>query len=132
MLATKLFPPTRRAELVARPRLVDRLDSSLSRGHRLTLVSAPAGFGKTTLLADWATTQERVGWLSLDEGDNALPRFLAHLWAALSDAGFDLDPETLEALASAPTSTGMTAVVNQLVRRRPVTQGNCKAVGVVC
>jgi len=116
VLATKLFPPSRRADLVARPRLVDRLDSTLNRGHRLTLVSAPAGFGKTTLLADWATTQERVGWLSLDEGDNALPRFLAHLWAALSDAGLDLDPATLEALTSAPTSTGMTAVVNELVQ----------------
>jgi LuxR family maltose regulon positive regulatory protein len=54
-----------------------------------------------------------VGWLSLDEGDNALPRFLAHLWAALSAAGLDLDPEALEA---APTSAALTTVVNELVR----------------
>ena len=116
MLATKLFPPTRRSELVARPRLADRLDSTLNCGHRLNLVSAPAGFGKTTLLSDWATSQERVGWLSLDEGDNALPRFLAHLWAALSGIGLDMDPAALEALAAAPTSATLTAVVNELVR----------------
>ncbi|WP_132209137.1 LuxR C-terminal-related transcriptional regulator [Kribbella steppae] len=113
VLATKLFPPARRSELVARPRLADRLDSTLSRGHRLTLVSAPAGFGKTTLLSDWAASQERVGWLSLDEGDNALPRFLAHLWAALAGAGLDLDPAALEA---APTSAALTTLVNELVR----------------
>ena len=113
MLATKLFPPTRRSELVARPRLADRLDSTLSPGHRLTLVSAPAGFGKTTLVSDWAASQGRVGWLSLDDGDNALPRFLAHLWAALSGAGLELDPA---ALAAAPTSAALTAVVNELVR----------------
>jgi ATP/maltotriose-dependent transcriptional regulator MalT len=116
VLATKLFPPTRRSELVARPWLADRLDSTLNRGHRLTLVSAPAGFGKTTLLSDWATSRERVGWLSLDEGDNALPRFLAHLWAALSGIGLDMDPATVDALAAAPTSATLTAVVNELVR----------------
>ena len=125
MLATKLFPPTRRSELVARPRLAARLDSSLNRDHRLTLVSAPAGFGKTTLLSDWATSQERVGWLSLDEGDNALPRFLAHLWAALSGVGLDMDPAALDALAAAPTSVALTTVVNELVRagqQRPDSQ----------
>jgi LuxR family maltose regulon positive regulatory protein len=92
------------------------LDSALNRGHRLTLVSAPAGFGKTTLLSDWATRQERVGWLSLDEGDNALPRFLAHLWATLSGIGLAMDPAALEAVAVAPTSATLTAVVNELVR----------------
>jgi LuxR family maltose regulon positive regulatory protein len=116
VLATKLFLPTRRPKLVARPRLADRLDSTLNQDHRLTLVSAPAGFGKTTLLSDWATSQERVGWLSLDEGDNALPRFLAHLWAALCGMGLDLDPAALQALAAAPTSATLTAVVNELVR----------------
>ena len=90
MLATKLFPPARRDSVVARPWLVERLDTTLSRGHRLTLVSAPAGFGKTTLVGEWAARQERVGWLSLDEGDNAVPRFFAHLWAALSGIGLVL------------------------------------------
>ena len=53
VLATKLFAPARRPQLVARPRLAERLDATLDAGHRLTLVSAPAGFGKTTLLSDW-------------------------------------------------------------------------------
>ena len=53
VLATKLFAPARRPQLVARPRVAERLDATLDAGHRLTLVSAPAGFGKTTLLSDW-------------------------------------------------------------------------------
>jgi LuxR family transcriptional regulator, maltose regulon positive regulatory protein len=117
VLATKLFPPTRRSGLVARERLADQLDGTLNPGHRLTLVSAPAGFGKTTLLSDWITRlpphQHRVGWLSLDDGDNALPRFLTHLWAALSRAGLDLDPAALQ---GAPASATLTAVLNELVR----------------
>lgn len=116
VLATKLFPPARRSGMVARPRLAAQLDSTLDRGHRLTLVSAPAGFGKTTLLGDWAADHEPVGWLSLDEGDNALPRFLAHLWAALSGTGLDADPARLAALAAAPASAALTVVVNELVR----------------
>ncbi|MGH3587090.1 MAG: hypothetical protein ACRDQ0_12280, partial [Pseudonocardia sp.] len=78
VLATKLFAPTRRAQLVARPRLVEQLDTTLDANNRLTLLSAPAGFGKTTLLSDWLTHLESraleicVGWLSLDEDDNDL------------------------------------------------------------
>ena len=53
VLATKLFVPARRTKLVARPRVAERLDVTLDGGHRLTLVSAPAGFGKTTLLSGW-------------------------------------------------------------------------------
>ena len=66
---TKLFAPARRADLVARLRLVERLDATLGAGHRLTLVSAPAGFGKTTAVSDWLTHLEghdgrtRAGWL---------------------------------------------------------------------
>jgi LuxR family maltose regulon positive regulatory protein len=50
-----LFAPARRPQLVARPRLVEQLDTTLEAGHRLSLVSAPAGFGKTILLSDWLT-----------------------------------------------------------------------------
>lgn len=70
-----MFPPARRSELVARPWLAERLDATLDRGHRLTLVSAPAGFGKTTLVGDWASRRSQVGWLSLDAGDT-LSRFV--------------------------------------------------------
>jgi LuxR family maltose regulon positive regulatory protein len=126
VLATKLFPPTPRSALVARPGLAEQLDSTLDLGHRLTLISAPAGFGKSTLLSDWAARRAdadvAVAWLSLDEGDNTLSRFLAHLWAALSGVGLDLDAEELDALMAAPTSAAITAVVNELEqvgRRRP-------------
>jgi LuxR family maltose regulon positive regulatory protein len=126
VLATKLFPPTPRAELVARPGLAAQLDSTLHRGHRLTLISAPAGFGKSTLLSDWAARRAgadvTVAWLSLDEGDNARSRFLAHLWAALSGVGLDLDAQELDALSAAPPTAAITAVVNELElvgRRRP-------------
>ena len=53
VLATKLFAPARRPQAVARTRLAEQLDATLDPGHRLTLVSAPAGFGKTTVLSDW-------------------------------------------------------------------------------
>jgi LuxR family maltose regulon positive regulatory protein len=109
VLATKLFPPARRSGLVARPRLVERLDSTLEPGHRLALVSAPAGFGKTTLVAEWAAAHEQVGWLSLDDGDNALPRFLAHLWAALP--GIRVAPPA----ADVPTTAALTALVNDYI-----------------
>ena len=126
MLATKLFPTTPRSELVARPGLAEQLDSTLNRGHRLTLISAPAGFGKSTLLSDWAASRAdadvAVAWLSLDEGDNTLSRFLAHLWAALSSVGLDLDADELDAVLAAPTSAAITAVVNKVEyvgQRRP-------------
>ena len=69
------------------------LDRTCDDGNRLTLVSAPAGFGKTTLLTDWldAASRQRpgtgTGWLSLDDGDNDLSRLLAHLAAALERTG---------------------------------------------
>lgn len=111
VLATKLFPPARRSGLVGRPRLTARLDSTLEPGHRLALVSAPAGFGKTTLVAEWAAGHERVGWLSLDDGDNALPRFLTHLWAALP--GIRVAPPA----ADVPTTAALTALVNDYAAR---------------
>jgi LuxR family transcriptional regulator, maltose regulon positive regulatory protein len=122
ILATKLFPPARRAQVVARPRIVERLDSTLDAGHRLTLVSAPAGFGKTTLLGDWLAELDRrqrhtrVGWLSLDENDNDLTRFVAHLVAALRSAELDVDVAVLESLSTASTAAALTPLVNDLAR----------------
>jgi len=82
ILTTKLRPPPPRRDRAPRPRLLERLEAGA--GGRLTLVSAPAGYGKTTALAAWAaTTSKPVAWLSLDEADNAPQRFLRHLVAAL-------------------------------------------------
>ena len=69
ILATKLFIPPPRAKIVLRPRLIERLNEGLH--HTLTLISASAGFGKTTLVSEWIASCGRpVAWLSLDEGDN--------------------------------------------------------------
>ncbi len=85
LLATKLHMPGSRAGLVPRPRLTERLDEGLERG--LVLVCAPAGYGKTVLLADWARrSQYPAGWLSLDAGDNDPARFWRHTLGALDRA----------------------------------------------
>src|SRR5262245_56080725 len=105
LLATKLYIPPPRPNVVLRPRLLERLNEGLHR--KLTLISAPAGFGKSTLLASWLAARQKakgkrqkdaagtllpftfdrlplkVAWLSLDEGDNDPIRFLAYLVAAL-------------------------------------------------
>jgi LuxR family transcriptional regulator, maltose regulon positive regulatory protein len=122
VLATKLFAPARRPQLVARPRVAERLGTSLDSGHRLTLVSAPAGFGKTTLLSDWLTDLDqrqrhtRLGWLSLDDGDNDLTRFVAHLVAALQSAELDVDATVLDSLSTTSVAAALTPLVNDLAR----------------
>jgi LuxR family maltose regulon positive regulatory protein len=86
LLRTKLVPPRVRAALVARPSLLARLDAGLD--HKLTLVSAPAGFGKTTLVSTWIATHTNgqdpppVGWVALDTGDNDPVRFWRYVIAA--------------------------------------------------
>lgn len=87
LLSTKLRIPEARPGLVARPRLVARLNEGLRLGRRLTLVSAPPGFGKTTLIREWVmATERRAAWLALDEGDNDPARFVRYLAAALGQA----------------------------------------------
>ena len=84
ILATKLYIPSPRPQVVPRPRLVERLNEGLSSRRKLTLISAPAGFGKTTLLSEWIVRcGQPVAWLSLDEGDNDPARLLTYLIAAL-------------------------------------------------
>ena len=120
MLATKLFVPTRRPALVARRGLVERLDGALDDGSRLTLVSAPAGFGKTTLLGDWLADRGRrpgepaPGWVSLDDGDNDLARLLTHLVAALAGAGLAVPAATHALRSSAAGPDTLTALVNDV------------------
>src|SRR6266581_2239793 len=78
ILATKLYIPRLRPNVVSRPRLIERLNEGLH--GRLTLISAPAGFGKTTLVSEWLTGCGRpAAWLSLDKGENAPACFLTYL-----------------------------------------------------
>src|SRR6266436_1817465 len=119
VLATKLYIPPPRAKVVLRPRLIERLDEGLSSGCKLTLISAPAGFGKTTLVSEWVDNlrftsnalrwdatkesqiEHRVAWLSLDEGDNDPARFLAYLVAALQTVATTLG-EGVSAVLQSP------------------------------
>jgi LuxR family maltose regulon positive regulatory protein len=82
LVATKLYVPLPRPGFVDRPRLADRLDEG--RGGALTLVCAPAGFGKTALLAHWARgLRQPLAWLSLDGGDNDPARFWRYVATSL-------------------------------------------------
>jgi LuxR family maltose regulon positive regulatory protein len=97
ILKTKLYIPPLRPIVVRRPRLLTHLDAALR--YKLTLVSAPAGFGKTTLLSEWVHHGDAsVAWISLDEGDNDPERFLRYLIAALQQNDPGLGSEVLEAL----------------------------------
>jgi LuxR family maltose regulon positive regulatory protein len=108
ILATKLYIPQPRPGAVARARLLERLNAGLRQNEgfarKLTLISAPAGFGKTALLAEWAADlsrtdpQLRVAWLSLDERDGDPARFLAYLAAAILTVAPDLDAGVLPSL----------------------------------
>ncbi|CAG0969357.1 HTH-type transcriptional regulator MalT [Anaerolineae bacterium] len=84
LLGTKLYAPRLRPNTIRRPRLIERLNAGRDAGHRLTLISAPAGYGKTTLLAEWiATKPECAAWLSLDAQDGNAARFWTYVIAAL-------------------------------------------------
>jgi LuxR family maltose regulon positive regulatory protein len=115
-LATKLFVPQLRPSRVSRPCLVARLNRGLS--GKLTLVSAPAGFGKTTLVADWLQQGDRsFTWLSLDEGDNEPTRFLAYLGAALARIHDDWSQPVERALRApqpSPPQGVVAALINEI------------------
>ncbi|MBA3388145.1 MAG: LuxR family transcriptional regulator, partial [Rubrobacter sp.] len=116
ILTTKLYVPPPRPRAVLRPRLIERLDESLHR--KLTLVSAPAGFGKTTLLSEWVAGCERpAAWLSLDRGDSDPSRFLAYLIAALQNVVADVGEGVLGLLQSPqppPMDSILTALLNEI------------------
>ena len=158
MLTTKLYIPPVRPELVSRPRLIERLNAALvldplSWGQRtqgdkyrglhrkLTVISAPAGFGKTTLLSEWASDfrfpisdfglggedisienrkskiQNRVAWVSLDKGDNDPARFWAYFIAALQTIQADMGEAALAMLQSPqppPIETLLTSLINEI------------------
>jgi ATP/maltotriose-dependent transcriptional regulator MalT len=116
LLATKLHLPRPRPGFVPRPRLADRLDEGLARG--LVLVCAPAGYGKTAALADWARRSGRpVAWLSLDSGDNDPVRFWRHVVAAVGPARPGAAERALPLLGAPPPSSFaglVTVLVNEL------------------
>jgi LuxR family maltose regulon positive regulatory protein len=134
LLVTKLYVPPPHPNLVPRPRLVRRLEEGVRPGHRLMLISAPAGFGKSTLLSEWVAGRSRptapgpprpactwgagrTGWLSLDEGDNDSVRFLAYFIAALQKIEENLGKGVLSALQSPrplPMEKLLTALINQI------------------
>jgi LuxR family maltose regulon positive regulatory protein len=121
VLGTKLHLPSPRRRMVQRARITDQLRVGGGEGPRLVLVAAPAGFGKTTLLAQWlaaaASSQCRVAWLALDPGDSDVRLFLTHLVAAIQIA----DPEVgvdalalLEAGGATPTDAVLVGLINDL------------------
>ncbi len=118
VVATKLYVPKRRRGLVARPRLHERL--RVAADARLVLVSAPAGFGKTTLLADWFEESSEIGpsvaWISLDPSDSDPSMFWSCVVAAL-DAVVPLGSAVRELLdvSPFPTELMVTTLVNDLV-----------------
>jgi LuxR family maltose regulon positive regulatory protein len=116
ILATKLYIPPHRVKIVLRHRLIERLNEGLH--HKLTLISAPAGFGKTTLVSEWvAGCGQPVAWLSLDEGDNDLVRFISYLIAALQTIKAGIGESLLAVLQSPqPPSTEsiLTTLLNEI------------------
>ncbi len=135
ILATKLYIPRPRPNVVHRSRLIERLNEGLHHnqgfGRKLTLISASAGFGKTTLVSEWIATLTpnpspsgrgegvRVAWLSLDEGDNDLTRFLVYLVAAAQTIAPKIGAGALAALHASqpqppPTEAILTALLNDI------------------
>jgi ATP/maltotriose-dependent transcriptional regulator MalT len=121
VLGTKLHLPSPRRRLVQRARITDQLDLGAREGARLVLVAAPAGFGKTTLLAQWLAaaegSQRRVAWLSLDPGDADLRLFLTHLVAASQTVEPEVGVDALallEAGGATPTEAVLVSLINDL------------------
>ncbi len=116
ILATKLHIQPLRPQVVLRPRLVERLNAGLHR--KLTLISAPAGFGKTTLISEWIAGCERpAAWLSLDDGENDPTRFVTYLIAALQTMAAHIGAEVEVALHSAqppPIASLLTTLLNDI------------------
>lgn len=118
LLTTKLYLPPGRPNLAPRRRLVERLAAGLQ--GPLTLISAPAGYGKTTLMSEWRLTQGAdypLAWLALDREDNDPLRFLTYLTAALGALRPGLGKETLAALQAPqppPPAALLTALINEL------------------
>jgi LuxR family transcriptional regulator, maltose regulon positive regulatory protein len=122
ILATKLYVPPPRPKVVLRPKLIERLNEGLRQnqgfGRKLTLISAPAGFGKTTLVSEWVAGCKRpVAWLSLDKGDNDPACFLTYFVAALQRVAPNIGKVVMGALQSPqppPIESILTTLLNEI------------------
>src|SRR6266487_100970 len=116
LLATKCIIAVSSHALISRPRLSALLDAGLQ--HKLTLLSAPAGFGKTTLLSTWAQSHSAgsVAWVTLDEGDNAPRRFWAYVLTALDRCEPGTSAQALQRLY-APEESSLEEVLRALINR---------------
>jgi LuxR family maltose regulon positive regulatory protein len=116
LLQTKLYIPPTRPEIIPRPRLIERMNDGLQR--KLTLVSAPAGFGKTTLVSDWLRQLDvPAAWVSLDESDNNPVRFLTYFVAALRTIEADIGKGVSNPLQSPqppPIEAVLTSLLNEI------------------
>ena len=116
ILKTKLTPPTARTDSIPRPRLTGQFSAGLERP--LTLICAPAGYGKTTLLTGWLGSvmgnELSLAWLSLDDDDNDPARFLSYVVSALSATGTIDGNEVLAHLRS-PQSPSPKTIVTELI-----------------
>lgn len=115
ILSTKLYIPPPRPNAIPRPRLIGRLNAGLHR--KLTLVSAPAGFGKTTLISAWIGASGRQGaWLSLDDADNDPMRLLMHVIAALHAIDTSIGERVLSTLQYSPPTADstLTLLINDI------------------
>ncbi|MFX3636987.1 MAG: LuxR C-terminal-related transcriptional regulator [Candidatus Pristimantibacillus sp.] len=116
ILSSKLYIPPPRSKRVTRQRLIHQLNEGLSR--KVTLISASAGFGKTTLLSEWLSDCDRpIAWLSLDEGDNDQARFLTYLIAAMQTIRADIGEGVSAVLQSPqppPIESILTILINEI------------------
>ena len=116
ILATKLYIPPARSKIVPRHRLIEQLNKGLH--HRLTLISAPAGFGKTTLVSEWIVGCERpTAWVSIDEGDSDPISFLTYLISAMQTINAGIGSEVLEVIQASqlpPIESILTTLLNEI------------------
>lgn len=118
ILATKLYIPQLRPNAVSRPRLTERLNEGLHHNRKLTLIAAPAGFGKTSLLSEWvAGCDRKAAWLSLDQADSDPIRFLTYFVAALQKIAPNIGEgvqRVLQSLQPSPIETMLTTLLNEI------------------